>query len=165
MATFWIPPNLFMLFLARGPKRISRKLLPWLFSKDCRKLAVSSTGGRRAEEMVVMGICFHYFPQLAGCLTIFPPCLFPTCCTQQFVLIVAIRAVICSVTQILRRQREMYSIIFITTIAERSQAVSMPLLSLPFIFKSFYHYKEHFFSKPFFTVVKVKLLFLFFSIL
>ena len=117
MATFWIPPNLFMLFLARGPKRISRKLLPWLFSKDCRKLAVSSTGGRRAEEMVVMGICFHYFPQLAGCLTIFPPCLFPTCCTQQFVLIVAIRAVICSVTQILRRQREMYSIIFITTIA------------------------------------------------
>ena len=161
MATFWIPPNLFMLFLARGPKRISRKLLPWLFSKDCRKLAVSSTGGRRAEEMVVMGICFHYFPQLAGCLTIFPPCLFPTCCTQQFVLIVAIRAVICSVTQILRRQREMYSIIFITTVAERSPALTIPA----FYFKKFLALQGTFFLKTIFYCCKVKLLFPFFSIL
>ena len=53
MATFWIPPSPFKLFLALGPKNSSRKFAPWLWSRDCRKLEVSSTGGLLAFTLKV----------------------------------------------------------------------------------------------------------------
>ena len=95
MATFWTPPSFFMLFLARGPKRISRKLLPWLLSRDWRKLAVSSTGGRRAGK-----VCWSFsFP--FECLYSSLIFMMFTCSAEKLVLIVTISTVICSVTEVL----------------------------------------------------------------
>lgn len=57
IATFVIPPSCFRLFLARGPKKTSRKLDPWLSSRDCKNPEVSSL---EVCELQCRAPCLHH---------------------------------------------------------------------------------------------------------